>query len=311
MPSELYGKIWRLLYRQVYSVSRMSPNSNGTILFLGGSGFIGQRFLKTSILPKWKVRTVSSLELDLTRHDACERLIPMLRDIEVCVFAAAITPDRCRTWQVFARNIRMGTEIAQDLNPKLKLMVYISSDAVFAPNIPVISESTLPCPDSLYGTMHLAREQMLQEACREQEIPLLILRPCAIYGAGDTHNSYGPNRFIRSAIHEGRIELFGEGEDVRPHLFVDDFVSLLMRSIESETTGVLHVIPEESYSFIDVAEIVRRKMGRQVKILFCPRASAASKKFFDAGRIGNVFPDFTFTGLEEGIERQVHAEIAT
>jgi len=47
-------------------------------------------------------------------------------------------------------------------------------------------------------------------------IPLAILRPTLVYGAGDPHNGYGPNRFRRLASANQPIVLFGEGEERRP-----------------------------------------------------------------------------------------------
>ena len=42
---------------------------------------------------------------------------------------------------------------------------------------------------------------------------LTILRPTLIYGFGDTHNSYGPNRFFNQIIEKREINIFGEGLD--------------------------------------------------------------------------------------------------
>jgi len=50
--------------------------------------------------------------------------------------------------------------------------------------------------------MHRTRELML---AAEAKAPLAILRLTAVYGAGDTHNSYGPNRFLRQALKDGRF----------------------------------------------------------------------------------------------------------
>ena len=38
-----------------------------------------------------------------------------------------------------------------------------------------------------------------------------IIRPTLVYGPGDTHKGYGPNKFINLALKK-RISLFGNGE---------------------------------------------------------------------------------------------------
>src|SRR5262249_46280748 len=111
-------------------------------------------------------------------------------------------------------------------------LVYISSDAVYANGDTLIGASTRPAPDTLYGQMHYCRERMVVDVAQRWSCPLMILRPCALYGPGDTHNSYGPNRFVRTAVETQRIGIFGQGEELRDHLGVEDFVRLLVLAIQ-------------------------------------------------------------------------------
>ena len=53
-------------------------------------------------------------------------------------------------------------------------------------------------------------------------VPIVVLRPSPLYGVADPHNGYGPNRFSRLAAQGGEITLFGEGEEKRDHVFVED-----------------------------------------------------------------------------------------
>ena len=91
--------------------------------------------------------------------------------------------------------------------------------------------------------MHRTRELML---AREAKAPLAVLRLTAIYGAGDTHNSYGPNRFLRQALKDGRIPLFGNGEETRDHLHVDDAVDLILKVDLARVDGPAQSSPPES-----------------------------------------------------------------
>ena len=116
-------------------------------------------------------------------------------------------------------------------------LVYGSSDAVYSFATTLISEATPSVPIDLYGVMHRARELMLAS---EAKAPVAVLRLTAIYGAGDTHNSYGPNRFMRQALKDGRISLFGNGEETRDHLYVDDAVDLILKVITHGSTGLLN-----------------------------------------------------------------------
>src|SRR5258708_20458707 len=71
----------------------------------------------------------------------------------------------------------------------------------------------------MHGIMHLARELMLNATVKA---PLAVVRSTLIYGEGDPHNGYGPNRFRRLAAAGQEIVLFGEGEERRDHVLIDD-----------------------------------------------------------------------------------------
>ena len=63
---------------------------------------------------------------------------------------------------------------------------------------------------------HASRPRNDVRRCARRD--LAILRPTLIYGAGDPHNGYGPNRFRRLAATGKPIILFGEGEERRDHV---------------------------------------------------------------------------------------------
>ena len=103
------------------------------------------------------------------------------------------------------------------------------------------------------------------DAGQRGESAVAILRLTAVYGAGDTHNSYGPNRFLRQALKDGRIALFGKGEETRDHLYVDDAVELVLKVLLHGSTGLLNLARGRSETFRSVAEAVgrsRRPAGR-------------------------------------------------
>ena len=101
--------------------------------------------------------------------------------------------------------------------------------------------------------MHLARELMLKATVKA---PFAVVRSTLIYGEGDPHNGYGPNRFRRLAAAGQEIVLFGEGEERRDHVLVDDVAEIVCRVIEHRSRGTLNIATGEVYSFRDIAERV-------------------------------------------------------
>ena len=267
------------------------------LVVLGAAGFIGKHILAE----RPGAIALTRREVDLTTPGAGKRLAQLLRDGDTLIFLSAITPDKGKGAEAFLQNCQMGAEVAlaMDLRPVARL-VYISSDAVFAEDLPQITEDTLPCPNTLYGTMHLAREQICESAAARHGTPFLIVRPCALYGPGDTHQSYGPNRFLDSARREKVIRLFGEGEDLRPHLHIRDFISILVGLDEKKAEGVFHAIPSASVTFREIADLICRRIP-EVKIEKLPSASRPTAKRYCADKILSFLPRIKFTDLAPGL----------
>ena len=186
---------------------------------MGAGGFVGG-----AILRKLKQRGVATLaitrsEIDLLAAGAGDRLAAMLRPSDAFVAVSAIAP--CTTPARLRDNITIAETLAAALTARpVAQVLNIGSDAIYADSPEALSEQSCAAPGSLHGAMHLTREIMLRDAAGDT--PFASLRPTLIYGLEDPHNGYGPNRFRRLAAKGEDIVLFGEGEERRDHVFVED-----------------------------------------------------------------------------------------
>ena len=105
-------------------------------------------------------------------------------------------------------------------------LIYVSSDAVYADGPLPLTEASPAAPTGLHGAMHLAREQMLSRPLPARHRSPFC-GPTLVYGADDPHNGYGPNKFRRQANRGEAIVLFGEGEERRDHVDVDDIAEIV------------------------------------------------------------------------------------
>jgi nucleoside-diphosphate-sugar epimerase len=248
-----------------------------------------------SVLP------VSSRGIDLAADSAKEALGKTLVAGDAVVFLSAITRDKGKDAQASLRNCAMGVHVADGMRSGLAHVIYVSSDAVYGrrSSLP-ISEHTPAAPDDLYGAMHLTRELMLAEASAAVGVPCCVLRPTMVYGPGDTHGSYGPNRFFRTAP-SGHLSLFGEGEERRDFVFIEDVAALIARAIERRATGLLNVATGRSWTFAAVAEQVVTACPMPVAVMRQPRVMPVVHREFVSEATTQVFPDFRYTSLDEGI----------
>lgn len=269
------------------------------VVILGANGFVGRALAAYLAARGIPALAIGRDRIDLTSDDAADRLAAELRKDDAVAFLSALTPDRGRGIPTFQANIKMAAAVCAALERITPAhVVYISSDAVYPFGAGQVSEESAAGPTDLYGAMHLARELMVRQATKA---PVAVLRPTLIYGAADTHNSYGPNRLRRMAKRERRIALFGGGEETRDHIFIDDVVALIGLAIAHRSAGVLNLATGSSISYADLAEKIKSLGAAPVEIFTTPRQNPITHRAFDVTALHRVFPAFRFMPLDKGL----------
>jgi UDP-glucose 4-epimerase len=280
-----------------------SPRKPKRVVIAGASGFVGTDLCAKLQGDGVKVVPLSSTDLDLCNSGSVEKLQGLMETDDVVVFVSARTPDKGKDIHTLMSNLAMGENFCAALSKQAcKQVVYVSSDAVYADDANPIREDSCCHPSGYHGIMHLAREAMLRETCSAAKIPLFILRPSLLFGAGDTHNGYGPNRFMRLAQSGEDIKVFGDGEEKRDHVYVPDLTELTHAGIGHCSEGVLNVATGQSHSFHDVATAAIAQLGSKSQIAPQPRSTTITHRHFDVTEIHKTFPGFSITSLETGLE---------
>jgi UDP-glucose 4-epimerase len=277
------------------------------VLILGAGGFLSPVLRRHLEAHGTNVVALGKAALDLAAPDAGPRLAEQICSGDVVVMAAALTPDKGKNAATLMANMRMAEAVSRALEQaRPAQFIYISSDAVYDARFSSLLNEESTCePADLYSLMHVGRERILAQSCQQAGTPFLVVRPCAIYGSGDTHNSYGPNRFIRSALGDGKITLFGDGEERRHHVLVDDIAELIRLCIVHGNTGVLNGVTGRAVSFGELAEKICWLAGRTVSVEKRPRVSPVTHRHFDTSVLARVFPGFRATSLDAGLQNML------
>lgn len=242
-------------------------------------------------------------EVDLLAPGAAQQLAAQLTSTTTLVLTSALAP--VKNTAMLLDNLHMMQAAIEAVKAQpIAHLVYISSDAVYADSRAPMTEASSAEPGSLHGVMHLAREVMLKNEL--PGIPLAIMRPTLIFGPGDPHNGYGPNRFLRLARSGKEIVLFGEGEEQRDHIFIEDVAEIVRRCVRHRATGVVNAVSGTVTSFREIAEMAVARFDPHVKVLGSPRSGPmphGGYRAFDAALLRRLFPDFLPASLAAGLDR--------
>lgn len=270
------------------------------IILLGASGFVGRTL--TPMLEKHELKYVapSSTAINLTEVGSVSAIADLVRDGDTVIMLAAHTPEKGNAAELTPKNLAMMQHLLLGIKGRsIAQLIYVSSDAVYPMTSDIIDEQTPAQPYDLYGMMHLMREQYARQAVAPEI--LTILRPCAIYGPGDTHHSYSINRFIRTALTQGEITLFGDGEEYRDHIYCEDFARVILTIQQNKIAGLFNVATGTSWRFRDIAAQIQTRVGNHVRIIHKPRAIPVTHRHFHTATLLRSIPS-PMRSIPAGIE---------
>jgi UDP-glucose 4-epimerase len=282
------------------------PESPARVVVLGSGGFIGGAITQSLRTAGISTLALSRVEMDLLSPTATDKLTNLLNPSDVLVLASANAP--CKDLAMLQGNLAMIEPVCVALHRQpVAQVVYISSDAVYKDSTSPLTEESCAEPNSLHGVMHLAREVALRQAYTG---PLALVRPTLVYGLNDPHNGYGPNRFRRLAAQGQDIVLYGEGEERRDHVDVEDVADLVLHIVLQRSAGIANAVSGQVVSFRELAEFAASAFLPQVTVQGSTRKGVMPHngyRAFDNRALCAALPGLHFRNWQEGLT-QVHQQ---
>ncbi len=190
---------------------------------------------------------------------------------------------------------------------ELERFVYASSSSIYgdAEKYPCL-ETDRPRPLSPYGVTKLAAEHLSTLYATNFGLPTVSLRYFTVYGPGQRPDM-AFTRFVKSAVRDEPITVFGTGEQIRDFTFIDDVVDANMRvAFEPIVPGsVFNVAGGSSVTVNEVLEIIAELHGRPLEI---QRTSGVKGDVFRTGGSSEAIERAAgwrpATPLRDGLSRQ-------
>lgn len=274
------------------------------IMILGSSGIISKNLQIKLKSKNFKPLVFGKKQIDLKKKNSFKKLKSKIKINDIIVFISAEAP--VKNLQMLKNNIDICINFCKSTEKEfIKKLIYISSDAVYSDLDKKINENSDTSPTSLHGVMHLMRETMLKAKFDEK---LCILRPTLIYGLGDTHYGYGPNRFLKLAKKNKDIVLFGKGEEKRDHIYIKDLINILFECINGKSTGIFNIASGEVKSFYELAKEIINKSKSKSKIFFSKRKGKMPHngyRPFNIKLIKQKFKKIKINSIDKGLQSYI------
>ncbi len=151
-------------------------------------------------------------------------------------------------------------------NPGARV-IYTGTRGQYGPaaSLPV-SEDAPTYPKGLHEISNLTAEKIVQMYNDAHHIPGVLLRLTNIYGPRSQmqHPRYGVvNWFVRLALEDGTIKVFGDGQIKRDFLYVDDCIDaiLLCAACDKAYGEIFNVASGIPVNFVELAEAMIAAVG--------------------------------------------------
>jgi UDP-glucose 4-epimerase len=273
-------------------------------VILGGTGFVGGNLCQEFGVRKINYQALSSTDVDLLKLTAVNKLKKYLTRDSCLIITAAITRQKGDNLQTFADNLTIAQNIARCLQiAPVKRCIFLSTCDVYGiPEKLPITENTRINPLTYYAVSKYASERILAKVAEENKISLTILRFNGIFGPGQKNIQYGVNRFIRSILDRGIIELWGNGEELRDFVYVKDLVRIIANFVEgNSTSGVFNITSGSSITFYDLTNKIAKIVPNKFKLVYKKRTGPVFDQKFNNQKLRHIFPSFQFSDISASI----------
>ena len=258
------------------------------VVVTGGAGFIGSSFVNLLGEKGYEVLVVDNLTYagDLENicsvnyrvlvKDICDVTADDLGEYDYLInFAAESHVDNSiKDGRPFVRTNIEGTfnllELARK-NKNLKKFIQISTDEVYGDlkdlKMRYAQEQSPLRPSSYYSSTKAAADMLVQACARTYNLPYLITRTCNNFGSNQHKEKFIPV-IIDNVINEKPIPVYGDGQQSREWIWVEDNVNHIYNLMVSDYTGTQNIGSKYSYRNLEIINMVSKIVGKKVNYKF-------------------------------------------
>lgn len=296
------------------------------ILITGGCGFIGlnlgrylcERGYTVSALDNLSTanknyvsRLSSEQNLKLIIDDIrnTEALEKVLEDTEAVVHLAAYTsvvgsienPEE--NWEINAVGTFNLLEACRKQG-SIDRFVFASSNAVLGEQAPPIDESKIPQPLSPYGASKAIGESLCSAYYHSFGLNTFSLRFANVYGPYSDQKGAVIDRFIECVKHDIPLTVYGDGNQTRDFVHVDDICQAIHRSLENQTNSgeIFQIASGKETSINSLIGLLKKISDKDLQVNYEPaRRGEIRRNYSDITKSRNLLGFTPKMELMEGL----------
>jgi GDP-D-mannose 3',5'-epimerase len=271
-------------------------------LVLGAGGFIGSHLVKRLRGEGFWVRGVDLKYPRFSETEAHDYIVGDLRDWSVCREAIdsrfdeiyQLAADMGGAGYIFTgendadvmhNSAQINLNVLEACRRRNSRRIFYSSSACIYPehrqldpNNPGLAESDAypAAPDSEYGWEKLFSERLYMAYARNHGITVRVARYHNIFGPEGAWNDGREKapaalcRKVAMAEPNGEVEIWGDGEQTRSFLYVDECLEGTIRLMRSNVCEPLNIGSDEMVSINQLASLIAKVADKKVRLKHIP-----------------------------------------
>lgn len=297
------------------------------ILVTGGMGFLGNHLIKNLIekrkVPKESIRTFSSLELDLTEKENCQKAV---KDIDVVIHLAAkvggIGANQKHPGSFFYDNLMMGVQLMEASRiAGVQKFIGVGTICSYPKHCPIpFKEEDLwnGYPEETNAPYGLAKKMLLVQAQayrKEYGFNAISLLPVNMYGPGDNFNPQSSHvipALIKKIVDAKKadkkyITAWGTGRATREFLYVEDGAEGIILATEKyDKDKPVNIGASNEITIKDLTELLTKLIGFKGEIRWdTTKPDGQPRRKLDVSIAKNEFGFVSKMSFENGLKKTI------
>ena len=173
---------------------------------------------------------------------------------------------------------------------RVQRFVFASSGAPLAGNPPPLHEELAARPIAPYGASKLAGEGYCSAYNRTFGVETVVLRFGNVYGPLSKHKSSVVAKFIKTAISEHVIEIYGDGNQTRDFIYIDDLIDAVYRAATISDIGgeVFQIASSAECTINELANtmipLLEAALGTKIRVIHAAALPGDARRNFSDTR---------------------------